>query len=164
MIVTPTPAELIADAIAECIREGKNEYGILITSLTGFNIERVIRKVGDIRTSGAKIRLAVQGFGDPNHLKNIATEAGFSVPDEFDTTLRAAGRWRNHWTEVGTRVAIAQGRQPVMHTLGQFQSVTNVQVAHQLLKWAKSNVAVNEQHINLLEALETEEDFTSLLT
>src|SRR5579859_74712 len=158
MSTFPTAAELIADAIVECISEGRNHYGILITSLIGFDIERVIRKVGEIRASGASIRLAVQGFGDSKHLKSIANEAGFQIPDEFDTTLRAAGRWRNHWKEDGTRVAISQGRQPVMHTLGQFQPITNVQTAHQLLKWAKINVALNEQHKNLLEILENEDD------
>jgi len=163
MIASRTAAQLIADAIAELIYERRNEFGILITSLTGFDIDQVIHKVGMLRTNGANIRLAVQGFEDPEHLKLVAKEAGFEVPDEFDTTLRAAGRWRNHWKESGTRVAIAPGRQPVMHTLGQFQSITNVQVAHQLLKWAQSNVAVNEQHINLLEALGTEEDFATLL-
>jgi len=155
-------SELIADAIAECINDERNAFGILITTLSGFDIERIIRKVGEFRANGASIRLAVKGFGDPVRLKSVAIESGFSVPEEFDTTLRTAGYWRNHWKEVGTRVAIAQGRQENMHTLGQFRTITNVQVAIQLLKWAKTHVAVNMQHTNLLEALESETDFVSL--
>src|SRR5690349_7138517 len=109
-------SELISEAITKCIDEKKDAFGILITTLTDFSVEKLIHNLGLLKANGRKLRLAVEGLGDPTYLTQLAVASGFMVPEEFDTTLRAAGKWRNKWKETGTRIAIARGRQPNLHT------------------------------------------------
>lgn len=155
-------AQIIADSIIECIQKRLGTCDILIVGVWDFDVNRIVSRLGQLKQNNHPIRLVIDGFGDKQELIEIARNAGFTIPDEFDSELKMAGKWRNEWDDdQGTRIAIARNLPKRMNTLGQFVTISSTEVAKQMLIWAATSqdFYMNQPHRHLFEVLQNEDDF-----
>jgi hypothetical protein len=115
-----TPAEVLADLIAEAVRRHDGAVGVLVRDVPAPDPNRLLRALAALRHEGLDLRIAYLREGG----KAAADEAGF---DEtvFSTHVEQAERWRNDRGLTALIVVIAHGDEPKLSSLEDFSAITS---------------------------------------
>jgi hypothetical protein len=85
-----TPAEVLADLIAEGVRRRQGGVGVLVRDVPAPDPNRLLRALAELRDEGMDLRIAYLREGG----LAAAEEAGFNA-DNFSTAVETAEIWRN---------------------------------------------------------------------
>lgn len=126
-----TPAEVLADLIAEAVRGRKGAVGVLVRDVPAPDPNRLLRALAKLRDEGMDLRVAYLREGG----QAAATNAGFAVSD-FSAQVEGAERWRNDRDLRALIVVIAHGDEPKLSSLEDFGAVTSRDLKHLLVRRA----------------------------
>jgi hypothetical protein len=85
-----TPAEVLADLIAEGVRRRDGAVGVLVRDVPAPDPNRLLHALATLRHEGIDLRIAYLREGG----QAAAKGAGFD-DDAFSTAVEQAERWRN---------------------------------------------------------------------
>ena len=126
-----TPAEVLADLIAEAVRRRKGAVGVLVRDVPAPDPNRLLRALAELRDEGMELRVAYLREGG----QAAATEAGFTDSD-FSAQVEEAERWRNDRDLTALIVVIAHGDEAKLSSLEDFSAVTSRELKHILVRRA----------------------------
>lgn len=126
-----TPAEVLADLIAEAVRARNGAVGVLVRDVPAPDPNRLVRALAKLRDEGMELRVAYLRDGG----QAAATEAGFTA-DEFSAEVEGAERWRNDRGLTALIVVIAHGDEPKLSSLEDFSAVTSRELKRILVRRA----------------------------
>jgi hypothetical protein len=98
-----TPAEVLADLIAECVRRREGAIGVLVRDVPAPDPNRLLHALAALRDEGIELRIAYL-----REAGQAAARAGFD-DDVFSTEVEQAERWRNDRDLSALIVVIAHG-------------------------------------------------------
>ena len=131
-----TPAEVLADLIAEAIRGRKGAVGVLVRDVPAPDPNRLLRALAGLRDEGMELRIAYLREGG----QAAAAGAGFTASD-FSAEVEVAERWRNDRDLTALIVVIAHGDEPKLSSLEDFSAVTSRELKHILVSRATGEEA-----------------------
>lgn len=129
-----TPAQLIAELLAEAIRARVGAVGVIARDVPAPDPERLIEKLISLRQEGFDLRIAYLLPGS----KEAAEEAGVE-PAIFSDEVEQAERWRNErgLEESGAMiVVIAHGNEAKLSSLEDFAAITSRELKRVLVERA----------------------------
>jgi hypothetical protein len=115
-----TPAEVLADLIAEGVRRQQGALGVLVRDVPAPDPERLLRALAKLRDEGIELRIAYLRDGG----QAAATAAGFDGT-AFATQVEQAERWRNDRDLRALIVVIAHGDEAKLSSLEDFSGITS---------------------------------------
>jgi hypothetical protein len=145
-----TPAEVLADLIAEEVRRHQGDVGVLVRDVPAPDPSRLLRTLVELCDQGMDLRVAYLLEGG----QEAAAEAGF-VDGDFSAQVEMAEQWRNDSDLTALIVVIARGDEPKLSSLEDFSAVTSRQLKHRLVRRALDEEAgqneVQERWWHLLD-------------
>jgi hypothetical protein len=118
--MVPTPAEVLADLIAEGVRRRQGAVGVLVRDVPAPEPNRLLHALAALRDDGAELRIAYLREGG----QAAAKAAGFD-DGVFSTEVEQAERWRNERDLKALIVVIAHGDEAKLSSLGDFSAITS---------------------------------------
>jgi hypothetical protein len=115
-----SPAEVLADLIAEGVRRRQGAVGVLVRDVPAPDPNRLLHTLATVRNEGIDLRVAYFREGG----QTAATAAGFNG-DNFSTEVEQAERWRNDRDLSALIVVIAHGDEAKLSSLEDFSSITS---------------------------------------
>jgi hypothetical protein len=131
MPATLTPAEVLADLIAEGVRRRQGAVGVLVRDVPAPDPNRLLHALAALRNEGFELRIAYLREGG----QAAAKDAGFSV-DLFSTEIEQAERWRNERDLTALIVVIAHGDEAKLSSLEDFSAITSRELKSILVRRA----------------------------
>lgn len=118
--VALTPAEVLADLIAEAVRRHKGAVGVLVRDVPAPDPNRLLQALAALGEEGLELRIAYLREGG----QAAADEAGFNA-GRFSTEIEQAERWRNERDLDALIVVIAHGDEAKLSSLEDFGTITS---------------------------------------
>ena len=115
-----SPAEVLADLIAEGVRRRQGAVGVLVRDVPAPDPKRLLHSLAALRDEGIDLRIAYLRKGG----QAAATEAGFNG-SAFSTEVEQAERWRNDRELSALIVVIAHGDEAKLSSLEDFSAITS---------------------------------------
>ena len=115
-----SPAEVLADLIAEGIRRRQGAVGVLVRDVPAPDPNRLLHTLAALNNEGIDLRVAYLREGG----QAAATSAGFNG-DRFSTEVEQAERWRNDRHLKALIVVIAHGEEAKLSSLEDFSAITS---------------------------------------
>ncbi len=115
-----SPAEVLADLIAEGVRRRQGAVGVLVRDVPAPDPNRLLQSLAALRDEGIELRIAYLREGGPA----AATAAGFTR-DNFSGEVEQAERWRNDRDLSALIVVIAHGDEAKLSSLEDFSAITS---------------------------------------
>ena len=115
-----TPAEVLADLIAEGVRRRQGAVGVLVRDVPAPDPNRLLRALAELRDEGIDLRIAYLREGG----LAAAQEAGLN-DDTFSTQVERAEVWRNERDLAALIVVIAHGDEAKLSSLEDFSAITS---------------------------------------
>lgn len=115
-----TPAEVLADLIAEGVRRRQGGVGVLVRDVPAPDPNRLLQALASLRNEGFELRIAYLREGG----QAAATGAGFT-DGLFSTEIEQAERWRNERDLDALIVVIAHGDEAKLSSLEDFSAITS---------------------------------------
>ena len=115
-----TPAEVLADLIAEGVRRRQGAVGVLVRDVPAPDPNRLLRALAELRDEGIDLRIAYLREGG----LAAAREAGFN-DENFSTQVERAEVWRNQRDLAALIVVIAHGDEAKLSSLEDFSAITS---------------------------------------
>ena len=115
-----TPAEVLADLIAEGVRRREGAVGVLVRDVPAPDPNRLLHALAALRDEGIELRIAYLREGG----QAAAKGAGFD-DDVFSTEVEQAERWRNDRDLSALIVVIAHGDEAKLSSLEDFSAITS---------------------------------------
>jgi len=128
---TLTPAEVLADLIAEGVRRQQGAVGVLVRDVPAPDPTRLLKALARLRDEGIDLRIAYLREGG----QAAATEAGFDK-DAFSAEVEQAERWRNERNLRALIVVIAHGDEAKLSSLEDFSAITSRELKDILVRRA----------------------------
>ena len=120
MGVTLTPAEVLADLIAEGVRRHKGAVGVLVRDVPAPDPNRLLQALAALGQEGFELRIAYLREGG----QAAADGAGFNA-GRFSIEIEQAERWRNERDLDALIVVIAHGDEAKLSSLEDFGTITS---------------------------------------
>ncbi len=131
MVAGLTPAEVLADLIAEGVRRRQGAVGVLVRDVPAPDPVRLLRALAALRDEGMDLRIAyLREDGQA-----AAKGAGFDG-DDFSTEVEQAERWRNERDLMALIVVIAHGHEAKLSSLEDFDAITSRELKNILVRRA----------------------------
>lgn len=127
----PTPAEVLADLIAEGVRLREGAVGVLVRDVPAPDPNRLLGALVTLRSEGIDLRIAYLREGG----EAAARTVGFTE-DVFSTQVEQAERWRNDRDLEALIVVIAHGDEAKLSSLEDFSSITSRELKNILCRRA----------------------------
>ena len=126
-----TPAEVLADLIAEGVRHRVGAVGVLVRDVPAPDPNRLLRALATLRDEGMDLRIAYLRKGGQSAADKVGLEASV-----FSTEVEQAERWRNDRALKGLIVVIAHGDESKLSSLEDFSAVTSRELKDLLVRRA----------------------------
>jgi hypothetical protein len=126
-----TPAEVLADLIAEGVRRRDGAVGVLVRDVPAPDPNRLLHALATLRHEGIDLRIAYLREGG----QAAAKGAGFD-DDAFSTAVEQAERWRNARDLSALIVVIAHGDEAKLSSLEDFSAITSRELKSILVRRA----------------------------
>lgn len=126
-----TPAEVLADLIAEGVRRREGAVGVLVRDVPAPDPDRLLRALAALRDEGMELRIAYLREGG----QAAAQGAGFDGGD-FSTEVEQAERWRNERNLTALIVVIAHGDEAKLSSLEDFSAIASRELKDILVRRA----------------------------
>jgi hypothetical protein len=126
-----TPAEVLADLIAEGVRRREGAVGVLVRDVPAPDPNRLLHALAALRDEGMELRIAYLREGG----QAAATDAGFNG-EVFSTRVEQAERWRNDRDLSALIVVIAHGDEAKLSSLEDFSAITSRELKTVLVRRA----------------------------
>jgi len=126
-----TPAEVLADLIAEAVRRQEGAVGVLVRDVPAADPNRLLSALANLRDEGIDLRIAYLRDGG----KDAARDAGFHH-SVFSTQVEQAERWRNERDLQALIVVIAHGDEAKLSSLEDFNAITSRELKEILVQRA----------------------------
>jgi hypothetical protein len=126
-----TPAEVLADLIAEGVRRREGAVGVLVRDVPAPDPNRLLHALAALRGEGIQLRIAYLREG--GHA--AAKEAGFDS-GSFSAEVEQAERWRNDRELKALIVVIAHGDEAKLSSLEDFSAITSRELKDILVRRA----------------------------
>ncbi len=126
-----TPAEVLADLIAEGVRRREGAIGVLVRDVPAPDPNRLLQALATLRDEGIELRIAYLREGG----QAAAKDAGFNG-DDFSTEVEQAERWRNDRGLAALIVVIAHGDEAKLSSLEDFSAITSRELKDILVRRA----------------------------
>lgn len=126
-----TPAEVLADLIAEGVRRREGAVGVLVRDVPAPDPNRLLRALATLRDEGIDLRIAYLREGG----QAAAKGAGFD-DEVFSTEVEQAERWRNDRDLMALIVVIAHGDEAKLSSLEDFSPITSRELKSILVRRA----------------------------
>lgn len=150
-----TPAEVLADLIAEGVLRRKGAVGVLVRDVPAPDPTRLLKSLARLRDKGIDLRIAYLREGG----QAAATPAGFDG-DTFSTEVEQAERWRNDRDLHALIVVIAHGDEAKLSSLEDFSAITSRELKDILVRWAlDAEAGQNEVQTRWWQLLGTDDSF-----
>lgn len=120
MASAQTPAEVLADLIAEGVRRRQGAVGVLVRDVPAPDPNRLLHSLAALRDEGIELRIAYLREGG----QAAATAAGLNG-DSFSAEVEQAERWRNDRDLSALIVVIAHGDEAKLSSLEDFSAITS---------------------------------------
>jgi len=120
MATALTPAEVLADLIAEGVRRRQGAVGVLVRDVPAPDPNRLLQAMAALCNEGFELRIAYLREGG----QAAAKDAGFT-DGLFSTEIEQAERWRNDRDLKGLIVVIAHGDEAKLSSLEDFSAITS---------------------------------------
>ncbi len=120
MVSGQSPAEVLADLIAEGVRRRQGAVGVLVRDVPAPDPNRLLHSLAALRDEGMDLRIAYLREGG----QAAATDAGFDG-DSFSTEVEQAERWRNDRDLSALIVVIAHGDEAKLSSLEDFSAISS---------------------------------------
>ena len=127
----PTPAEVLADLIAEGLRRREGAIGVLVKDVPPPDPNRLLGSLVGLRAEGIDLRIAYLREGGES-----AAKAAGLTEDVFSTQVEQAERWRNDRNLKAMIVIIAHGDEAKLSSLEDFSSITSRELKNILCRRA----------------------------
>jgi hypothetical protein len=131
-----TPAEVLADLIAEGVRHRKGAVGVLVRDVPAADPNRLLQALAVLRDEGIELRIAYLREGG----QEAAKDAGFNG-GVFSTDVEQAERWRNDRSLTALIVVIAHGDEAKLSSLEDFSAITSRELKDILVRRARGEEA-----------------------
>jgi hypothetical protein len=131
MAPTLTPAEVLADLIAEGVRRQQGAVGVLVRDVPAPDATRLLKALARLRDEGIDLRIAYLREGG----QAAAAQAGFDG-DTFSAEVEQAERWRNERDLHALIVVIAHGDEAKLSSLEDFSTITSRELKDILVRRA----------------------------
>jgi hypothetical protein len=128
---TLTPAEVLADLIAEGVRRQQGAVGVLVRDVPAPDPTRLLKALARLRDEGIDLCIAYLREGG----QAAATTAGFDA-QTFSTQVEQAERWRNDRELHALIVVIAHGDEAKLSSLEDFSAITSRELKDILVRRA----------------------------
>src|SRR4051812_41279451 len=115
-----TPAEVLADLIAEGVRRRQGAVGVLVRDVPAPDPNRLLHSLASLRDEGIDLRIAYLRHGG-----QIAADAAGFNGDSFSTEVEQAERWRNDRDLSALIVVIAHGDEAKLSSLEDFSAISS---------------------------------------
>jgi hypothetical protein len=115
-----TPAEVLADLIAEGVRRRDGAVGVLVRDVPAPDPDRLLRTLAALRDEGVELRITYLREG----AQAAAKAAGFD-DGAFSIEIEQAERWRNERDLKALIVVIAHGDEAKLSSLEDFSAITS---------------------------------------
>lgn len=115
-----SPAEVLADLIAEGVRHRQGAVGVLVRDVPAPDPNRLLHSLAALRDEGIDLRIAYLREGG----LAAATAAGLNG-DSFSSEVEQAERWRNDRDLRALIVVIAHGDEAKLSSLEDFSAITS---------------------------------------
>ncbi len=126
-----TPAEVLADLIAEGVRRRQGAVGVLVRDVPAPDPDRLLNALAALRDEGIDLRIAYLREGG----QAAADAAGFDG-GAFSTEVEQAERWRNDRDLSALIVVIAHGDEAKLSSLEDFSAITSRELKDILVRRA----------------------------
>lgn len=126
-----TPAEVLADLIAEAVRRRQGAVGVLVRDVPAPDPNRLMQVLATLRDEGIELRIAYLREGG----QAAAKDSGFKS-DTFSTEVEQAERWRNDRDLSALIVVIAHGDEAKLSSLEDFSPITSRELKSILVRRA----------------------------
>lgn len=126
-----TPAEVLADLIAEAVRRQIGAVGVLVRDVPAPDPNRLLQSLASLREEGIDLRIA--------YLREGGDAAGADVGFDdavFTTEVEQAERWRNERDLSALIVVIAHGDEAKLSSLEDFNAITSRELKDILVRRA----------------------------
>ena len=120
MATALTPAEVLADLIAEGVRRRQGAVGVLVRDVPAPDPNRLLQAMAALRDEGFLLRIAYLREGGQAAAKDAGFTGGF-----FSTEIEQAERWRNDRDLKALIVVIAHGDEAKLSSLEDFSAITS---------------------------------------
>lgn len=126
-----TPAEVLADLIAEGVRRREGAVGVLVRDVPAPDPNRLLRTLAALRDEGIELRIAYLREGGQAAAKAVGFNGGV-----FSTEVEQAERWRNDRDLKALIVVIAHGDEAKLSSLEDFSAIRSRELKDILVRWA----------------------------
>jgi hypothetical protein len=126
-----TPAEVLADLIAEGLRLRKGSVGVLVRDVPAPDPNRLLRAMAALRSEGIDLRVAYLREGG-----EAAAKAASFDSNLFSIQVEQAERWRNDRDLKALIVVIAHGDEAKLSSLEDFSAITSRELKSILVRRA----------------------------
>ena len=128
--------DLVADLLAEEVRDRAGAIGILVRDVPHLSVEPLLRRLGALVETGLDLRIA---YLLPD---GATTKAPNNTGDEsFSAEVEQAERWRNDPGVLATILVIATGEEAKLSSLMEFDAVGPAKLKDRLVRRALSGLA-----------------------
>jgi hypothetical protein len=115
-----TPAEVLADLIAEGVRRREGAVGVLVRDVPAPDPNRLLHALAALRSEGMELRIAYLREGGQAAAKDAGFDSGV-----FSAEVEQAERWRNDRDLKALIVVIAHGDEAKLSSLEDFSAITS---------------------------------------
>jgi len=126
-----TPAEVLADLIAEGVRSRKGAVGVLVRDVPAPDPNRLLQALAALRDEGIELRIAYLRDGGKAAAKQAKLDGGV-----FSTEVEQAERWRNDRDLKALIVVIAHGDEAKLSSLEDFSAINSRELKEILVRRA----------------------------
>lgn len=126
-----TPAEVLADLIAEGVRRRQGAVGVLVRDVPAPDPNRLLRALAVLCDEGIELRIAYLREGGQAAAKAVDLNG-----DVFSTEVEQAERWRNDPDLKALIVVIAHGDEAKLSSLEDFSAITSRELKDILVRRA----------------------------
>jgi hypothetical protein len=129
--ITLTPAEVLADLIAEGVRRQQGAVGVLVRDVPAPDPIRLLKALARLRDEGIDLRIAYLREGG----QAAAADASFDK-ETFSAQVEQAERWRNDRELHALIVVITHGDEAKLSSLEDFSAITSRELKDILVRRA----------------------------